>query len=59
MKKFVTMIAAGALLTVAACANTDSEADYSYESQAPYGDERTVGDDGAQGDMLFERRQRK
>lgn len=61
MKKFLCMAMAGALLTVSACANnTDAESDYSYETQAPFADERTVGGQNVErADTLFRSRQRK
>lgn len=60
MKKFLCMAMAGAFFTLSACAdNSNMEADYSYESQAPYGDERTVGGSEDRGDRLFRSRQLK
>ena len=53
----------GSALGLSACAGTDGEADYSYETQAPYADERTVGAEeevvAAPAERVFERRQRK
>lgn len=60
MKKITTLIIAGAVLGLTACADTTTEADYSYESRAPYGNERTVGADApVTADRVFEKRQKK
>ena len=50
----------GSALLLTACA-ADGQADYSYESQAPYADERTVGDTAAPApaERVFEQKQRK
>ena len=61
MKKFVTTLVLGSALALTACAGTDTEADYSYEAQAPYADERTVGaqEEPVKAERVFESRQRK
>ncbi len=62
MRKFITVFMVGAAMALTACAATDGESDYSYETQAPYADERTVGDEGAESagaERVFQRRQRK
>ena len=61
MRKFMTIALVGVAMSLSACAGTDGEADYSYESQAPYADERTVGAEEAPApaERVFERRQMK
>lgn len=62
MNKFIATLMVGAALTLSACAGTDHNADYGYESQAPYADERTVGAEdrpAPQPERVFEQRQRK
>lgn len=51
----------GTALALSACAGTDGSADYGYETQAPYADDRTVGADEAprQAEQVFEKRQMK
>ncbi|HIF25731.1 MAG TPA: hypothetical protein EYG18_02700 [Micavibrio sp.] len=66
MKKFVTTMLVGSALTLGACAS-NGEADYNYETQAPYADERTVGSEEApvvvteprRAERVFESSQRK
>lgn len=62
MRKFVTTFLVGAALSLTACAGTDHSADYGYESEAPYADERTVGAEEeapVRAERTFERVQRK
>lgn len=61
MKKLVTTLMVGSALALTACANTNTEADYGYETQAPYADERTVGENEqpAPAERVFQQRQRK
>ncbi len=63
MKKLITTLMIGSAMALTACANTTSEADYSYEANAPYASERTVGakEEAAkpQAERVFESRQRK
>ncbi|MCB9990512.1 MAG: hypothetical protein H6867_03910 [Rhodospirillales bacterium] len=54
----------GSALALTACAGTDGSADYGYEAQAPYADERTVGAEEEvvaprQAERVFETRQMK
>lgn len=61
MKNIVSLAIIGASLALTACSNTGS-ADYSYESQAPYADERTVGSVETpvkKADTIFQGRQAK
>lgn len=59
MKKLIATLMIGSALALTACA-ADGSADYSYESQAPYADERTVGaQEAAPAERVFEQRQRK
>lgn len=60
MRKLIATLMVGSALALTACA-ADGQADYSYESQAPYADERTVGSEEApaQAERVFEQRQRK
>jgi hypothetical protein len=65
MKK-VSMIALMAVaLAAGACANKQPAADYTYETQAPYAEERTVGEQQQapvvehQAERNFDRAQRK
>ena len=60
MKKLIATLMIGSALALTACA-ADGSADYSYESQAPYADERTVGNEtpAAPAERVFEQRQRK
>ena len=66
MKKFVTTLLVGSALALGACA-ANSDADYNYETQAPYADERTVGSEEApvvvteprRAERVFESSQRK
>jgi len=58
MKRFISIVAVGGVvMTLAACTNTNSKADYSYELDAPYSLERTVG--GSSADGIFRRSIRK
>ncbi|PJB72710.1 MAG: hypothetical protein CO093_02295 [Alphaproteobacteria bacterium CG_4_9_14_3_um_filter_47_13] len=63
MKKVIATLLIGSALSLTACANTERSADYGYEQNAPYADERTIGENGkpapAQADRVFEQRQRK
>lgn len=60
MKKLITILLVGSALSLTACAGTDHNADYGYESQAPYANERTVGaEEPVQAERVFERSQRK
>ncbi len=64
MKKFVTTLMVGSAMALAACAPTKTEADFGYETQAPYADERTVGRvqqpaPAPRAERVFETRQRK
>ena len=65
MKKIFTVSMVCVALAASACANTDRNADYTYETQAPYASERTVGDETvtaapqSSGQRMFESRQRK
>lgn len=43
MKKLMTVCVLGAAAALSACASSGSDVDYSYEKNAPYGEERTVG----------------
>ncbi len=60
MRKLIAILVMGSALGLTACA-ADGSADYSYESQAPYADERTVGEEGrpAPAERVFESKQRK
>lgn len=60
MKKVITTLMVGAVLSLAACA-ADGNADYGYETNAPYANERTVGDQKQpmQAERTFEQKQRK
>lgn len=42
MKKFASLALIAAVMALSACASKGS-ADYGYETNAPYGSERTVG----------------
>ena len=60
MKKLLTVSVIGAAMMLSACASQDSSADYSYENQAPYASERTVGTSGAtKGEAIFKSSQSK
>jgi len=61
MKKLMMTMMFGTALALSACAGTDGSADYGYETQAPYADDRTVGADEAprQAEQVFEKRQMK
>lgn len=63
MRSFVTALFVGSCLALSACAGTETEADYSYEAEAPYADERTVGaePEGSthDADRVFMEKQRK
>ncbi len=68
MRKFVTTLLVGSALSLTACAGTETDADYSYETQAPFADERTVGTEEEvvvrtappqRAERVFERQQRK
>ena len=60
MKKFATIMFVGTALALTACSGTSGESDYSYEQQAPYADERTVGaEESAPAERVFQARQRK
>ena len=49
-----------ASLTLAACESTQSGADYTYEQQAPFADERTVGAEPvAKAEPVFKKAQTK
>lgn len=61
MKKLMTLAMIGAAsLTLAAC-TADGEADYTYEQQAPFADERTVGtvEPVAKAEPVFKKAQTK
>jgi hypothetical protein len=61
MKKFVMISLVGAALSLSACA-ADGQANYTYENEAPYASERTVGTSGATtttADTMYSNRQRK
>jgi hypothetical protein len=63
MKKIYTISLLAVALAAGACANKKS-ADYTYETQAPYADERTVGEQPAPvvnhtPERTFEKAQRK
>lgn len=58
----------GSALALTACAGTEGEADYGYETAAPYADERTVGEEGykettkqapGRAERVFNKEQRK
>lgn len=61
MKAFIMTLMLGSALALTACAGTDKNADYTYESQAPYASERTVGAEEKPAPMerTFEHKQRK
>lgn len=60
MKKLITTFLVGSVLALSACASTDGQSDYSYETQAPYAGERTVGaQTEQQAERVFQRSQRK
>jgi uncharacterized lipoprotein YmbA len=60
MKKFMTIMLVGTALALTACSSTEKEADYSYETEAPYADERTVGAEiVAPAEKVFVAKQRK
>jgi len=64
MRKFFTIALVGTAMALTACAGTDGEADYSYESEAPYADERTVGAEEeivepVRAERVFRQQQRK
>jgi hypothetical protein len=42
MKKFFTVLLVGSAMSLGACAGNQN-ADYSYEQQAPFAEDRTVG----------------
>lgn len=46
MKKLMTACVFGSAMALSACVTDSSTVDYSYEKQAPYADERTVGSMG-------------
>lgn len=47
MNKLFTLSLVCGALALSACAQKNADANYGYETQAPYADERTVGDTGA------------
>lgn len=60
MKKLVTFCVLGAALALSACASQSGDADYGYESQAPYANERTVGNESVTtAEPVFRARQQK
>lgn len=61
MKKLITTLMVGSALVLSACASTDTQSDYGYETQAPYASERTVGSqtEPQQAERVFQQRQRK
>lgn len=62
MKKLIYTLMIGSALALTACASNTKNADYGYESQAPYADERTVGAEEPapmKAERVFESRQRK
>lgn len=63
MRKFIATLVLGSAMALTACAATDGESDYSYETQAPYADERTVGSEeevvAVKAERVFQKRQRK
>ena len=60
MNKLFTLILVGSALALSACAQNKG-ADYGYEQQAPYADERTEGATQAapQAEKVFNNAQRK
>lgn len=65
MKKILTLCLIGGAFALSACAQNTGTADYSYESQAPYAAERTVGTEEIRAvrtksaETMFNTRQRK
>ncbi len=61
MKTLATLCMVGSVLALSACAG-DRNADYSYETAAPYASERTVGAEDSpvvKPERTFESRMRK
>ena len=60
MKKVLSMCLLGTALALSACASGERNADYSYETAAPYTESRTVGaKEVKQEPRVFEQRVRK
>ncbi len=60
MKKVLSMCLLGTALALSACASGERNADYSYETAAPYTESRTVGaKEVRQEPRVFEQRVRK
>lgn len=60
MKKIVSVCLLGTALALSACASGERNADYSYETAAPYTESRTVGaKEVRQEPRVFEQRVRK
>lgn len=59
MKKVITLCLVGTVLALTACANKmRGDTDYSYENQAPYAKDRTVGGEKP-ADKVFVQQQHK
>lgn len=60
MKKILSVCLLGTVVALSACASNERNADYSYETAAPYTENRTVGaKEVAAKPQVFEARQRK
>ncbi len=60
MKKVLSVCLLGTALALSACASNERNADYSYETAAPYTESRTVGaKEVRQEPRVFEQRVRK
>lgn len=60
MKKVLSLCLLGTALSLSACAGGERNADYSYETAAPYTESRTVGaKEVKQEPRVFEQRVRK
>ncbi len=60
MKKILSLCLIGTALSLSACASGERNADYSYETAAPYTESRTVGaKEVKQEPRVFEQRVRK
>lgn len=63
MKKLALIGLVGTAVALSACASKTGDANYGYESAAPYSDSRTVGTEGAvetsKGDTMFRSGQMK
>ena len=60
MKKILSVCLLGTVVALSACASNERNADYSYETAAPYTENRTVdAKEVAAKPQVFESRQRK